>query len=265
MKAILIAAGRGRRLGPHTSDIPKCMVPVAGKSMLARFWQACESAGATELVVIRGYKADVLTAEVGRLGVPTRFVDNLYWETNNVLQSLACARYEMEGPALISYSDIVFTPEVAKAAVESKADIGLIIDRAFRDVYVGRTDHPLDEAEVADLRPDGAVARVGKKAFAAEHAIGEFIGLLRTSADGMQQLTNVLDRAMASYYKRYEDPYQRAKTFQNAYLTDLLQDAIDRGVRIEPIFIDGSWREIDTEQDLARATEMMHAAPKDWL
>ena len=37
-RAILIAAGRGKRLGPHTEEIPKCMVGVGARPILGRVW-----------------------------------------------------------------------------------------------------------------------------------------------------------------------------------------------------------------------------------
>ena len=149
-RAILIAAGRGKRLGAHTEEIPKCMVDVAGRPILGWVWQAFVAAGIDELVVIRGYRGDVLEQFVRSLVPHERvvFVDNHEWQTNNVLLSLACARAYFDRPLLVSYSDIMFTPAVARAAVSSPAEIGLVIDRDFRTIYEGRTEHPLDEGEV---------------------------------------------------------------------------------------------------------------------
>ncbi|MEO7095848.1 MAG: NTP transferase domain-containing protein, partial [Polyangiales bacterium] len=55
-RAILIAAGRGKRLGTHTDEIPKCMVQVGERTILGWVWAALSAAGVDELVVIRGYK-----------------------------------------------------------------------------------------------------------------------------------------------------------------------------------------------------------------
>ncbi len=264
-RAILIAAGRGKRLGPHTEDIPKCMVEIGGLPILGWVWRALASVGVEELVVIRGYKGDVLEPFVRSLVPRVTFVDNVEWQTNNVLLSLACARAHLDRPAYVTYSDIVFTPGVARAAAASPAEIGLVIDREFRTVYEGRTDHPLDEGEVADLRPDGAVARVGKRALPPADAIGEFIGLARLGAAGMAQVATALDDLAARYAGRDDEPFQRAARYRNAYLTDLWQHLIDGGRRVDPILIDGQWREIDTEQDLGRARELLQSRPEEWI
>jgi choline kinase len=118
-RAILIAAGRGKRLGHNTEDIPKCMVPVGARSILGWVWEAFRAVGIEELVVIRGYRGDVLEPFVRSLVPRVTFVDNTEWQSNNVLLSLAYARRYLDRPCLISYSDIIFTPAVAQAAAAS--------------------------------------------------------------------------------------------------------------------------------------------------
>jgi choline kinase len=263
-RAILIAAGRGRRLGAHTEEVPKCMVDIGGRPILGWVWRALAASGVDELVVIRGYRGDVLERFVTGLVPRVTFVDNHDWQRNNVLLSLACARAYLEQPTYLTYSDILFTPAVVAAAAASPAEIGLVIDREFRRIYEGRTEHPLDEGEVADLRPDGHVARVGKRALAPADAVGEFIGLTRLGPAGAAVVADALDRIAAQYAGREDQPFQRAASYRNAYLTDLWQHLIDEGTRLSPVFIDGQWREIDTGQDLDRARQLVESTPEEW-
>jgi choline kinase len=263
-RAILIAAGRGKRLGAHTDEIPKCMVEVGGRPMLGWIWRALAASGVDELVVIRGYRGDVLETFVRGLVPNVTFVDNVDWQTNNVLLSLACARAYLDRACYLTYSDIIFTPAVVAAAAAAPGDFGLVIDREFRTIYEGRTQHPLDEGEVADLRADGAVARVGKRALPPADAVGEFIGLTKLSAAGAAASGAMLDVLAARYAGRQEQPFQRAAAYRNAYLTDLWQELIDGGTRLDPVLIAGQWREIDTGQDLDRARELVESNAKEW-
>lgn len=262
-RAILIAAGRGKRLGPHTEEIPKCMVQVGARPILGWVWEAMASVGVEELIVIRGYRGDVLERFVRALVPRVHFVDNPEWQTNNVLLSMGCARRYLDQPTYVTYSDIIYTPAVARAAADSTAEIGLVIDRAFRAIYEGRTEHPLDEGEVSDLAPDGAVARVGKKALPAVDAIGEYIGLARLGERGVAAVAHAIDELAVRFAGREHEPFQRASTYRNAYQTDLWQALIDRGTRIDPILIEGQWREIDTGQDLDRARQLVESA-QEW-
>ena len=263
-RAILIAAGRGKRLGAHTDEIPKCMVQVGARPILGWVWAALSAAGVDELVVIRGYRGDVLETFVRDLVPNVTFVDNPAWQTNNVLLSMACARKFLDRPTYLTYSDIIFTPAVAKAAAASTAEIGLVIDRELRTIYEGRTEHPLEEGEVSDLMPDGTVARVGKRALPPEDAVGEYIGLARLGERGAATCANTLDQLLRQFAGRDHDPFMRAASFRNAYQTDLWQTLIDAGIRIDPILIAGQWREIDTGQDLESARQLVQSNAKEW-
>ena len=240
-KAIIVAAGRGKRLGNETDEIPKCMVKVAGRSILHWQLRALEAAGVDDVVIVRGYRGDLISAPAHRL----RFIENPEWATNNILASLLYAASEMDTGFFFSYSDIVFPPAVATQLRDETTLDGppaaLVVDRRWEDAYVGRTQHPVSEAELAKVidTPQGpAVSRVGKQA------------VPREEAAGAAALREVWERALRD---GLEKPFGRALTLRNAYLSDALNAMAESGVRLQPVFIDGTWREIDTQQDLASA------------
>ena len=265
MKAIIIAAGMGRRLAPYTDEMPKCLVPVAGKPIMRWQMDALRACGIDEFVIVRGYLGDVLERLVDELGPgDIRFVDNTEFGSNNILLSLFCADAEIEGPLVLTYSDIVFTDDVVRALMKSDGDISLVIDRDFADIYEGRTEHPLDEAEVSDLDERHLVKRVGKRALPAAEAWGEFIGLMRLTAQGTRWLRDAWTSLCAEYQGRHDQPFERANEFRNAYLTDILQHLIGAGRPVSPVEIRGQWREIDTVQDLHRAHALLQSGEEDW-
>jgi choline kinase len=256
-RAVIVAAGMGRRLAPYTDEMPKCLVPVRGRAMLRRALDAFRGEGLTDFVVVRGYKAEVLERRKAELGPGVRFVENPGYRDNNILQSLFCAEAELAAPFLFTYADIVFTDDVVARLMAAEGDVCLVVDRRFADVYAGRTEHPLAEAEVLAIGSDGFVSQVGKRALPPEQAAGEFIGLAKFSAAGAAELTAAWRRLAAEYAGREDAPFARAPSWRVAYVTDLLQHLIDSGVRMTPVWIDGSWREIDTVQDLVRAEEQI--------
>lgn len=253
MKAIIVAAGRGSRLGPHTEDIPKCMVPVGGRPMLHWQLRALTAAGVDDIVIVRGYRGDRIDGGA----FPVRFVENRAWESNNILASLLCARAELADGFFFSYSDIVYAPQVtaALAAAPTDADASLIVDRRWRDAYEGRTLHPVSEAELTRVDAGTLVTRVGKRLVSEDEAVGEFIGLARFSPAGAERLLDVWDRALAT--GGLEAPFGNAPRLRNAYLTDALNAMVAGGARLRSVFIDGVWREIDTGQDLANAERVL--------
>lgn len=257
MKAILIAAGMGRRLSPYTDDRPKCLVEVAGRPMILRQIDNLRAVGVTEFVVIRGYLADRLTSALAHEpGV--RFVDNFNYPNNNILLSLMCAQDELETGFFCSYGDIVYRPEVSEALSRSSHDISLVVDPYFAEVYEGRTEHPIAEAELADVDPQTQrVRRVGKKVVPLEQAAGEFIGLWKASAHAGKTLRGLFQQRLAELGP--SSPYGRAQRLEVAYLTDLFNDLLTEEPRLQlpihsvAIAQPKSWREIDTVQDLERA------------
>ena len=256
-KAIIVAAGRGRRLGDNTAEIPKCMVRVNGQPILHWQLRAFAAAGIRDVVMVRGYLGDRI--DPGDFSV--RFVDNPEWERNNILASLMYAAQEFSGGFYFSYCDIVYAPSVvtrlaAQTLAAPSLAASLVIDRRWSDAYQGRTLHPVSEAELAAVESGGPaqesrVVQVGKGAVSAVHAVGEFIGLANFSAAGATELGKTWQRALGA--GGLDAAFGRAKALRQAYLTDALNAMAFAGERLAPVFIDGEWREIDTQQDLAAA------------
>jgi choline kinase len=258
-KAIIVAAGRGRRLGEDTADIPKCMVRVNGRPILHWQLRAFAAAGIRDIIMVRGYLGDRI--DPGEF--PVRFIDNPEWERNNILASLMYAADEFSSGFYFSYCDIVIAPSaVARLATAARNPAAgslaasLVIDRRWADAYAGRTLHPVSEAELTAIESaapaqGSRVVQVGKGAVPAAQAVGEFIGLAHFSPAGAMALSKTWQDALGS--GGLDAPFGRAKTLRQAYLTDALNAMALAGEHLAPVFIDGEWREIDTQQDLAAA------------
>ena len=241
-RAIIIAAGRGQRLGPYTDDRPKCLVDVGGRTILARQIDAYAAHGVTDLHIVRGYRAD-------DIAVPgATYHGNPDWERNNILQSLFCAAPALDGPLLTSYADILFTAEVVGRALAGRAPITLVVDLDWSRAYDGRRDHPVAQAELTEVQGD-RVVRVGKQV-GPERAAGEFIGLAAYTAEGVRAMRETYADVRAA--RGDDEPFQAAPLFRRAYLTDLFLELIDRGFPVGWAPIQGGWREIDTVEDLER-------------
>jgi L-glutamine-phosphate cytidylyltransferase len=257
-KAIIIAAGMGRRLQPYTDHMPKCLVPVRGKPMIVRQMEAFRAQGISEAVVIRGYRAEVLDQRRAELGSGIQFVENTEFQTNNILQSLFKAADHLRGPLLLTYADIVFAHDVVEAVMAAPGEFALVVDRDFRQIYEGRTEHPLSEGEVCVVDDAGRMTAVGKRSAPIDAAYGEFIGLAKLSADAVQSMVAAYRELAVQFEGREQEKFGR-NTWRGAYLTDLFEHLIARGADFRPVAIHGRWREIDTVQDLTRAEQTV-----DW-
>ncbi len=243
MKAIVIAAGRGTRLRPYTDRRPKCMVEVAGRPLLHHQIAAFRAAGIDDIVVICGYRARAIHAP----GV--RLVRNRHYGQHQILMSLFSAAHELCGDVIVSYGDIIYAPEIVSTLAAISTPGCLVVDEAWASTYEGRSDHPVGQAELCEAAPSGMVREVGKQV-GPTNAFGEFIGLARFSS-------GLLARLVSRYYEAValgaERPFGAATSLKEAYLTDLVCEAIARDEAFSMLAIEGGWREIDTVQDLERA------------
>lgn len=244
MKAIIIGAGRGNRLMPLTNDTPKCMMEVGDKRVLDWMLEALAASGVDDVVFIGGYQIEKVKLYYPHL----RFYHNTGWPDNNILASLFYAENEMNGAFLASYSDILYHASVVDELLQNEADITLVVDTDWRRQYVGRWAHPESEAEKVIVENDRIVA-IGKH-LNPKVAYGEFIGLAKFSAKGAE----ILKANYHDVLKKFDGrPFQKAPILRKAYLTDMIQELIDRGYDIHKVDIVGEWMEIDTKQDYERA------------
>ena len=246
MRAIIIGAGRGSRLGRNTDEIPKTLVPVMGRPMLDWILEALASAGFArkDIVFVCGYAEDIVRARYPEL----TFVKNEDWANNNILLSLLCAREHLSEGFVSTYADIVYDGAIVQQLVASVADICLGCDTAWRRRYVGRTEHPETDAE--KLRADGARVLEISRTIASEAADGEFIGVMKLTSDGARVFVDAFDRAQKSYGGGI---FREGRSFQKAYLLDLLQEMLEAGAVMQRENTAGGYMEIDTGQDLAMA------------
>ncbi len=254
MRPVIIAAGRGSRLQNETDEIPKTLVEVMGRPMLEWILEALASAGLSrkDVVFVCGYRADVIKARYPEF----TYVTNHDWQNNNILQSLMMARDLLRGGFVSTYGDIVYEGAVVQKLVASEADIALGCDTRWRRRYVGRTQHPETDAE--KLRADGKRVVELSRTIASEEADGEFIGVMKLKPAGAAELTRAFDEAERRYGGGM---FREGRSFQKAYLIDLLAEMLEQGVSMQREDTLGGYMEIDTVQDLAMAEAWWNERP----
>ncbi|WP_437619646.1 NTP transferase domain-containing protein [Sorangium sp. So ce1151] len=244
MKAVIIGAGRGSRLRHLTEELPKTLVPILGRPMLDSILDALAAGGfrRSDVVFVCGYKAEVIRAAYPDL----TYVENRDWEQNNILLSLLCAREHLGGGFVSTYADIVYRPEIVADLVRSPHDITLACDTDWRRRYVNRSQHPETDAEKLRADAAGRVVEISRR-IPSESATGEFIGVMKLSARGAARFLSAFDAARAAFSERPE--FREGRSFQRAYLIDLLQHMLESGADLHKVDTHGGYMEIDTLED----------------
>jgi L-glutamine-phosphate cytidylyltransferase len=240
--AIILAAGQGTRLRPLTDNIPKCMVEVAGKSLIEWQLETMKKCGIKKIIVVTGYKQEVIPAN----GV-TKVYNKDYAKTNMIV-SLFCAEEHVQGNVIISYGDIIYSERVLNSLMENRQDIVIASDEDWLSYWESRCDNPLDDAESFKKANGNKVSSLGKKARSIKEIEGQYIGLIKLSPKG----SKILKEEYQSCYNNEvckKNAWHSGRDLKDAFMTDLMNYLASKDkLYFHPI--NRGWFEIDNFNDL---------------
>ena len=250
MRAIILAAGSGLRLGQHTKDIPKALLDLNGKSILERQISLLRQHGINEIFVVTGYQREKHTLK------DIEYIFNPRYAETEQLASMMVARTKISDDVLIIFGDIVFDEQILQQILVSNDDIGIAIDLDWEKSYNERPDNPKSLADKV-LFYQKKIQQISAKITSLSmknQQIGEFLGIMLLFPD---QIKILLERYLA-LKKNHVGEFHNSSSLSNAYLTDMLQEMIDCGATVKPVFIEGKWFEIDTPEDLKNAEKLIN-------
>ena len=226
MKGLILAAGRGTRLGDAAGGLPKGLLPVGGRTVLDRQLEALSAAGIRDVCLATGYRHDLFEAAYGDRLAYRRNEDHA--ESNNIVSFLR-ARDWCDDDVLCLYADVLLAPELLVRLVRTGGAFRLAGDRDA--IAEGHT-------LLRDAR--GRVTAVGPSIPSAR-ATARFVGAAAYTRAGLDRL-----------FPRVEAAIREGE--RSAYYTAAVQRGIDEGETVTLADVTGlAWMEIDSPEDLARA------------
>ena len=189
MKAIILSAGQGSRLGQLTAGRPKCLIEFAGRSLLDRQLDTLIACGIDEAVVVTGFRDDQVEAALARRtgGPRVRTLFNPFYQVADNLGSLFIAREELAGDVLVWNGDTLVSESLMAQVVANADRDGICVTIDRKDDY-----DPDDMKVIAD--DDGRLRAIGKRI--AEGVNAESIGLLAFRGAGASRFRDAIERAM---------------------------------------------------------------------
>jgi len=242
MKAVMLAAGVGARLGiTATEHPPKVLLRFGGKSLLQFHIEALKRLDIDELVLGVGYHHDDIDREITALGARgfVRTVFNERYEQGNIV-TLWALRDELccDEPVLLMDADVLYDDELLERLVNSRHLNCLLLDRAFE---------PGDEPVKICVR-DGEIIEYRKWLGAEFDFCGESVGFFKLSADVARMIIDQTERYL--HLDRHYEPYEEA-------IRDVLLTSPRNTFAFEDI-TGMPWIEIDFAADIQRAnTEIL--------
>jgi L-glutamine-phosphate cytidylyltransferase len=233
VRAIILAAGRGSRMGELSDERPKCLVEFGGKPLIERQVAALCAGGMQPIGIVRGYRAEMIN-------LPNlTYFDNERWaETNMVMSLVTAAEWLRAGPVIVSYADIFYRHGLVRKLAAASGDLVITYDRAWRSLWSRRFVDPLADAETFRTDASGRLIEIGNKAKHIDEIKGQYMGLLKFTPRGWGDV----EKLLATLDTQSRDQLD---------MTGLLQRLLRQNIVIETVGTDGQWGEIDNPGDLA--------------
>ena len=234
MKIIILAAGRGSRLGERTKDRPKCMCTLCGRTLLDRCLDTLEQAGVSrsDIGIVTGYRSDMFQVR------DVVYFHNADWESTNMFRSLTMAKDWLERETcIVCYSDIVFAPETVRLLADCSVPLAITSYSGYWDVWKLRMENPLEDLETFRTDEEGKLLEIGLKPDSAADIQGQFMGLLRFTPESWKWVEETIKHPLP-------------KAVDKLDMTTLLQGMLRLGYAIQTIPTSALWLECDSERDI---------------
>ena len=188
MKAIILSAGQGSRLGHLVDDRPKCLIDFNGRTLLDRQLDTLEANGVHEAVVVTGFHDDRIEEALAKRrggGPAVRTIFNPFYKVADNTGSLYMAREELAGDCLVWNGDTLVSKSLMRRVVENdRSGICVTVDR--KDAY--------DEDDMKVVDDGGRLKAIGKRLSDGVNA--ESIGLLAFRAGGAERFRQAIEAAL---------------------------------------------------------------------
>ena len=233
MQAIIMAAGKGSRLGDLTKDIPKSLLKINGKTLLEINISMLHQYGIWDITIVTGYQDQKI--EKITMGVPgIRLVYNPFYEFTNVIGSYFMGMQYIYDDFIYLHADTICEKDIFEDLLKADGDIVLPVDTK-----------PCDEEAMKVRIDDGKIVELTKQ-MPVEEAAGEFIGIAKIKKTVIHDLNDSVTNVLRD--KKY-----------NSYFEGAIQRVLDmREYDVRMLDTAGrSWKEVDFLEDYKEAEKGM--------
>lgn len=224
-RALILAAGRGSRLGRSEDQVPKCLVEIGRRRLIEHQLDTLADAGVGPVHMVLGYGASEVREVVGRRA---GYMVNTRWESTNSLYSFSLARERLSGEMVVLNSDVLFAPAILDRLLDCPGS-ALAFDSGSGEAR-----------EQMKVRVEDGLFRGMAKDLPVEEAAGENLGLIKLDAAATQAAFAIAERLLAEGHEQ---------AWVGAAIGALAAEHEIRAVDVAGL----PWVEIDVPVDLARA------------
>jgi choline kinase len=226
---ILLAAGRGSRLGEMTSELPKALNLYKNKPILDYILKNIELSENifSKLVIVGGYKVDMFSR------FDCDLIENSQWQNSGPLFSLSLAQKYLESDqCIVSYTDIIYDVKYWDSIYRLNEEIVVPSNQNFLNSWKSRSVNIEDDLETFKIE-DGYISEIGQRIENIEEVKGQFAGIVKFTPSGWSRFSKVV--CNGDYRKKD--------------ITNALNEYVNAGGKIRVHNVDAYWQEFDNPQD----------------
>ncbi|MBP9679770.1 MAG: phosphoenolpyruvate mutase [Bacteriovorax sp.] len=237
-RAIFLAASRGAELKELTENCPKVLIEINGKPLIEQSIDSFYEHDIKDISIVTGYKKEAFKFQ------NIKYVNNENYENTSELSSLILAKKEIVENCVISYGDILYRKYILSRLLEEKGDITIVVDAtvAQREPHYVGDFVTCSRAHTKNFNDTTAELKAIGFGKAQDHkeSHGEWIGLIKTNKVGSETLSKTLVELSTK------------GDFNKMKLPDLMNALLEKKVKINVMFIDGHWMDVDTYADVTK-------------
>lgn len=234
MIGIILAAGKGSRLGMITKNNHKALLLIKNKPLIEYQIDAFHSAGINDIFIVTGYNAHLFDSYKKKVTL----LYNLNWQTSNMMQSIMTASSLLhESYSIISYSDIFYESYALKALLNQE-ELSILYSPSWKELWERRFKNAVDDAETFSIDNFGYLKDIGEPLNCLNNAIGQYMGII--------SLTPTIFSIFRKIFYTLPE-HKRDHIDVTSFLKHLL---ISKSLNIKTIAYKGVWGEVDIPTDL---------------
>jgi L-glutamine-phosphate cytidylyltransferase len=236
MKAIILLAGDGSRMGPFSINTPKSLLELEErKTMLEHQLKVLSNCNINEIVLVLGFKKELIRKKIESIKELNRkkvtiYFNPLYKVTENAF-SLWASREAFNDDILIINGDVLFNEEALQDLIKEKAIHSLLIKKK-------KCDQEDQKVEVQN----NFIIKVGKK-LSLDIAYGEVMGVGKIRKKGLSFFKEMLFKAVE------ENPL--------IYWPEVFNYIIKKGYKVNIVLANSFYSDMDTKEDYIKIKKIL--------
>ena len=235
--------------------IPKALTKINNKSLLEHQIGILKNVGLRDIIVVTGYEAEHFNIS----GIT--YINNENWMNTYAMHSIMLAKEKMKNGFILLYPDIILDEELMKRFLKVDADVTLIGDSSY-SYHKHEVDKVLDliveknsgarrwrDLRIIDVKD---IDKIGKRIDINE-ATHEVLSVIKFSEEGAKNFIKVYEDCV----KHFEGKFHDSESVHKADFTDIFQEMIYRGFKINFIETHKGWLELHNEKDFELVSDYL--------